>query len=81
MPEILLIAETNIGKPRLWNMKNIVKYFQGIRKVQNILMQTKKDELKRRFMNQKAKEEEENKSVITKFFKITFQTWMSFSKM
>ena len=44
-------------------------------------MQTKKDELKRRFMNQKAKEEEENQSVITKFFKITFQTWMSFSKM
>ena len=77
-----MIVETNIGKPRLWNMKNIiVKYFQGIKKVQNILMQTKKDELKRRFMNQKAKEEEENKSVITKFFKITFQTWMSFSKM
>ena len=31
-----------------------------------------KDQLKRGFMNEKAKEEEENKSVITKFFKITY---------
>ena len=31
-----------------------------------------KDRLKRRFMNKKTNEEEENKSVITKFFKITY---------
>ena len=32
-------------------------------------------------MNKKAKGEEENKAVITKFFKkITFQTLLSFSK-
>ena len=31
-----------------------------------------KDRLKREFMNKKAKEEEENKSVITKFLKITY---------
>ena len=31
-----------------------------------------KDRLKRGFMNKKANEEEENKSVITKFFKITY---------
>ena len=52
-----------------------------------------KDQLKRGFMTKKAKEEEENKSVMIKFFKITyflakkkwavknnFQTMLSFSK-
>ena len=63
-------------------MGNILwKFFQGIRKVQNILTQTKlntvhekgniKDQFKGGFISKKTKEKDENKLVKTKFFKIT----------
>ena len=67
--------------------KILGKCFQGIRKSAGHIDASKtkhsalriihekgiiKDQLKRGFMNEKSKEEEGNKSVITKFFKITY---------